>query len=302
METKAFSTEIPVPLVPDHVNFPTHSFISFDIDWLTDGEMVNNTSGEGFRAAIILLAKAWKQTPAGSLPDNDATLSRMAGLGRGAHAAEQWEKIKDDALSDFVLCQDGRFYSRTLAPRALEAWASTESQRNRTAAARRARYPKSEASPTGSSVASSVAENVTGSVTEPVTEPVAEAVTRSVATSVAESRLDKTRPDQTRSNQTRPNGDERRSNQIERRSGDVGPAPFVGTNIILTAREVADYAKKYPNLAEEMPSILAEIDSKIDRVSDLQKRSAVNRRLRDENTARERAQEARTVPDDDLPF
>ncbi|WP_336492205.1 hypothetical protein [Methylobacterium nigriterrae] len=137
------------------------TFIPFDIGWLTDGDFAVTSTGDGFKAAITLMAKSWSQVPAGSLPDDDRMLANLAGFGRGPAALAEWEKVKDEALSDFELCSDGRFYSRTLAAKTLEAWESKSAQKARTEKAREAARRRQAEQQSG-----------TGSVTEVVTEAV----------------------------------------------------------------------------------------------------------------------------------
>lgn len=149
----------PAPLVPEDVDLRSFTYIPFDIAWLVDSDFAITASGEGFKTAITLLARSWGQIPAGSLPDDDRMLAHLAGFGRGDAALAQWSLVKDEALTDFVLCSDGRFYSRSLAGRTLEAWNSKVSQKGRTEAARKARQEKREAG----SVTSSVTDTVTGS-------------------------------------------------------------------------------------------------------------------------------------------
>jgi len=62
--------------------------------------------------------KAWHQVPAGSLPNDDASLCHLAGLGRDV---KTWKKIRADALRGFSLCDDGRLYHAFLCKMALEA-------------------------------------------------------------------------------------------------------------------------------------------------------------------------------------
>jgi hypothetical protein len=77
-------------------------------------------AGDGeFRAAFSLWWSAWNQVPAASLPDDEVTLCRLAGLGRDLAG---WRAVRDRALHGFALCGDGRFYHRALAELALQAW------------------------------------------------------------------------------------------------------------------------------------------------------------------------------------
>jgi hypothetical protein len=72
-----------------------------------------------FRVGIRLWWEAWTQCPAASLPDDDAKLTRLAGLGRDM---KTWTRIKAVVLHGFVRCNDGRLYHKLLAALAIEAY------------------------------------------------------------------------------------------------------------------------------------------------------------------------------------
>ncbi len=82
-----------------------------------------------FRAALRLWWAAWLQVPSASLPDDDAELCELAGLGRDR---KQWAKMRAaDALHGFVKCADGRLYHPVLAPQAIVAWERRIKERER---------------------------------------------------------------------------------------------------------------------------------------------------------------------------
>ncbi len=62
---------------------------------------------EGRCAALSLLWASWKQCPAGSLPAQDRALAQLAGFGM---AVELWLTVKEEAMRQWILCSDGRFY------------------------------------------------------------------------------------------------------------------------------------------------------------------------------------------------
>lgn len=72
-----------------------------------------------WRAALTLWWAAWNQVPAGSLPNDDPALCRLADLGRDVKG---WKKLRERALHGFVLCDDGRLYHEFLCKQALVAW------------------------------------------------------------------------------------------------------------------------------------------------------------------------------------
>ena len=61
--------------------------------------------------------------PAGSLPDDDVTLARLAGLGRDQRS---WRRLKPAALRGFQLFGDGRHYHKTLCEKVIEGLNSTQ--------------------------------------------------------------------------------------------------------------------------------------------------------------------------------
>ena len=79
-----------------------------------------NASDLAFRIAIKLYWEAWQQVPAASLPNDDALLCRLAGLGRDL---KTWRKLRaDGVMHGFHLCDDDRLYHRLLADEAIKAW------------------------------------------------------------------------------------------------------------------------------------------------------------------------------------
>ena len=90
---------------------------------LRDSEFTSEVSAEAFRAGVLLWCAAWHQVPAGSLPNNDKTLSTLAGYGR---VVKEWEKVKDEALYGWVLCDDNRWYHPVVCEVAMESWVSKQ--------------------------------------------------------------------------------------------------------------------------------------------------------------------------------
>ncbi|WP_210247625.1 DUF1376 domain-containing protein [Salinarimonas soli] len=107
------------PLVPAHVDLRDFAFMPLEVARLRDSAIVDQVSGEEFRAAILLWCASWHQLPAGSLPDDDRQLAKFAGYGR---VVSEWLKVKDGALYGFVRCSDGRLYHPVIAEKAVEAW------------------------------------------------------------------------------------------------------------------------------------------------------------------------------------
>ena len=82
--------------------------------------------------------------PAGSVPDDDYILAEWAGFGR--RNLEGWLSVKDEVMSAWTRCSDGRWYHATLCEVARKQWAERqlhqwerECDRIRKANARRAK-------------------------------------------------------------------------------------------------------------------------------------------------------------------
>lgn len=86
-----------------------------------------------WRAGVTLWLKSWDQVPAGSLPDDDIELCRLAELARDVKA---WKKNKVGALRGWVLCSDGRLYHPVVAEGINTAIEAKIKQRLKTAKAR----------------------------------------------------------------------------------------------------------------------------------------------------------------------
>ena len=103
---------------------------------LIDSDLTALSSGEEFKAAVILWCKCWHQVPAASLPDDDRLLAHLCGFGKDIKA---WKKVREMALRGFVKCSDGRLYHCVISEKAIEAGRAKQAQRQRTEAATSAR-------------------------------------------------------------------------------------------------------------------------------------------------------------------
>lgn len=74
-----------------------------DVIRLRASDLANNSTGDEFKAAILLWCAAWHQTPPGTLPDDDGVLARMVGV----HILK-WRNIKAMALHGFAKRKDAR--------------------------------------------------------------------------------------------------------------------------------------------------------------------------------------------------
>lgn len=104
--TDLFDLEaLPDPLVDSDVDCRGLPFMPLETTKLRESELVAISSGDEFKAAVLLWAKSWSEIPAGSLPDDDRILMKASGY-FGAH----FQRIKYGALRGWIKCSDGRFY------------------------------------------------------------------------------------------------------------------------------------------------------------------------------------------------
>jgi hypothetical protein len=93
-----------------------------EVGRLRDSDIASVANSEVFRCAVMLWCAAWHQVPAGSLPGDDATLTRMAGLGRDLRT---WKRLRVDVLRGFRKFSDGRLYHRVICEKVIEGLNST---------------------------------------------------------------------------------------------------------------------------------------------------------------------------------
>ena len=128
--------DLPKPLVLADVDLRNYPYTPLFRARLFGSTFHAHASDGEWRAGVTLWLKSWDQMPAGSLPDNEVDLCRLAELGRDL---KSWNKVRDGAMHGWFKCADGRLYHRVVAEGINEAWNSKAAQRDRTAAARAAR-------------------------------------------------------------------------------------------------------------------------------------------------------------------
>jgi hypothetical protein len=136
------------------------------------------TTDSEWRAGVTLWLKAWEQVPAGSLPDDDIELCRLAELARDL---KTWKKLKAGAMRGWVLCSDGRLYHPVVAEVVRNAIDAKDAHRDKTLKARLAALQKALKETSDSDKQVSLTEEIRklslslsqknlASVTDPVTE------------------------------------------------------------------------------------------------------------------------------------
>lgn len=104
-------------LTPSDCDLRGLGYMPLDVQRLRDSDLAIGSTGDEFKAAVLLWCVSWSQVPAASLPDDDrklAALIRMDG--------KAWKKVREVALSGWVKCVDGRLYHSVVAEKAREAW------------------------------------------------------------------------------------------------------------------------------------------------------------------------------------
>lgn len=95
-------------MVPPGTDVRTLDGFMLNVERLLASELWALSTGEELKAALGLWCRAWKQVPAGSLPNDERVLASFSG------AASRWPKVRAMALHGFVKCSDGRLYHPVL--------------------------------------------------------------------------------------------------------------------------------------------------------------------------------------------
>jgi len=119
---------LPDPPVPADADLRDFPFMPIDIGRLFNSAFHARANDPEWRAGVTLWLKSYHQVPAGSLPEDDVELCRLAELGRDMRT---WRKIKAMALYGWSKHADGRLYHATVTEKAAEAWRRKEAQRER---------------------------------------------------------------------------------------------------------------------------------------------------------------------------
>lgn len=137
-------TSAPAPLVPADIDLRSFDWFPFFHKRLRQSAFWKRASDAACRISVDFWSEAYEQVPAGSLPDDDYLLSDWAGFGR--RDLTGWLAVKDEVMSAWKLCSDGRWYHPTLCDVARKAWREKllhlwerECERLRKANARRAK-------------------------------------------------------------------------------------------------------------------------------------------------------------------
>lgn len=114
------------PLTPPDCNCQGLPFMPLEVNRLLDSDMVALSTGDEFKAALILWAKSWSQVPAASLPDDERILARWTG-----YSLTEWRLLREMALKNWITCSDGRLYHPVIADLAMATQAKRKGQSER---------------------------------------------------------------------------------------------------------------------------------------------------------------------------
>lgn len=114
------------PLTPADCDCRGLPFMPLEVSRLLDSDLVALSSGDEFKAALIIWAKSWAQVPAASIPDDDRILAKWTG-----YSLAEWRTLREMALKNWVACSDGRLYHPVVADLAITAQAKRKGQSER---------------------------------------------------------------------------------------------------------------------------------------------------------------------------
>lgn len=117
---------LPQPPIPADADLTHFDDMPLEVRRLRDSGIAGVADAEAFRCAVLLWCAAWHQVPAGSLPNDDLGLCRLAALGRDLRT---WRKLKAEALRHWRPFADGRLYHPVVAEKVIAGWNSTRLKR-----------------------------------------------------------------------------------------------------------------------------------------------------------------------------
>lgn len=106
------------PPIPSDADLRSVRWYKLDIVSLLNSDFMQLASPEEFKAAFLLWTKSIHQTPAGSLPNDEAILAKLAG--GYDYRRKPWQRIREMALHGWELCSDGRLYHQAVAGTVLD--------------------------------------------------------------------------------------------------------------------------------------------------------------------------------------
>ena len=112
------------PPIPEDADLRSVRWFKLDIVSLLNSDFMQLATPEEFKAAFMLWTKSIHQVPAGSLPNDEAILAKLAG--GYDHRRKPWQRIREMALYGWELCSDGRLYHQAVAGTVLDILSATQ--------------------------------------------------------------------------------------------------------------------------------------------------------------------------------
>jgi hypothetical protein len=172
---------LPSPLVPPDTDLRSFPYTPIYRARLFGSSFNSRATDAEWRAGVTLWLKSQDQVPAGSLPDDDIDLCRLADLGR---ETAKWKKLRAGALRGWIKCSDGRLYHPVVAEIVNEQCNAKISQSQRTLMARIAALEKRLKNATTENVKADLQsmlldlrQQIKGTTTAPVAGSVSSSVT-----------------------------------------------------------------------------------------------------------------------------
>ena len=122
--------KLPPPLVPPECNTAGNDWMPLYGDRLMRSKWWRRASDTARARNVMLWWRAFRESPAGSLPDDDDDLAEAAGYG---FDIDSWAAVKPEIMSAWTLCSDGRWYHPTVCEVVLDTWERTSERRKKSA-------------------------------------------------------------------------------------------------------------------------------------------------------------------------
>lgn len=119
-------SDIPTPLTSVDMDVRDLDGFMLNVERLLASELWALTKNQplAFRGAVGLWARAWKQIPPASLPNDEAVIAAFADM-----PLSKFRKCRALVMRGFELCSDGRFYHRKLSEEVNKIWPSVAKKR-----------------------------------------------------------------------------------------------------------------------------------------------------------------------------
>lgn len=145
------NSELPDPLVPPEVDLRDWRYMPLLVARLFGSTFHAQASDAAWRAGVTLWLKSWHQIPAGTLPNDDRELCRLAELGADFR---KFARVREWALHGWFLCSDGKLHNYTMAEVVLEAWEKRKANKEKASNAAKALWRRRNATSNATSDAS----------------------------------------------------------------------------------------------------------------------------------------------------